>query len=157
MEPTFNKPQAYVELPPALRAKCKPNNTDYCVIEPETERERFFVRAVMPAQVVGRQCPMHWGVWVEFLTLKGIKYYAANEYEVGKVFEVVLANRLPGYPETVGLPGRLKIVHPKQRPRFYPHNPAGGDRHPLVEELCAPVAEHRVTEWLQAMEQSRGR
>lgn len=154
IEPVFMKPQAFIELSREERDACV-TNTELCIIDKEKPSERIFIRAVMPAVVVGREQPLHWGVWVEFPDLASVKRYAQLERDPeseGSTFNVMLANRVPGYPDTVGIWGTLTLANPKQRARFSPDE----DGHPLVEELSDPVPEHRVHEWMHAMAESGG-
>lgn len=153
-EPVFLHPHPYVDLDPEDQNACH-HNTELCVTHPRTERQRFFLRAVMPAPVRGRERPLHWGVWVELESIQMLRHYAGIERDpkgVGQTYEVTLANRLPGYdPTTVGLEGTLTLTGPTQRPSFSPTA-----EHPLTAEVAEPVPEHRVNEWMRAMEASGG-
>lgn len=160
IEPTFRKPQAFIELSREARAACI-TSSEVCVIDNKKPSERFFVRAVMPASVLGRERPLNWGVWVEFPDFASLKRYDKLERDpaaAGATFNVTLANRVPGYPDTVGLPGTLTLGdNPNHRARFSPEDEAPEDEaHQLVEELSEPVPEHRVHEWMHAMAESGG-
>jgi len=63
-------------------------------------------------------------------------------------FAALLANHVPGYPETVGLPVQMRLTGPTTRPALA-FEPA--ERHPLALEYRAGVSVHRVMDWLKAM------
>jgi hypothetical protein len=63
-------------------------------------------------------------------------------------FRAVISNRLPGYPETLGLPVKTRLTGPTTRPELAF---AWYQRHPLAVECRSGVTSHRVMEWGRAM------
>lgn len=165
-EPTFVSPQAYVDLESTDRDKRGRTTSDLCIIDGVDgvnsggSWDRVFVRAVMPVALKGRDMPMHWGLWVELPSGSAEKWERIKRYftldrdpeAAGTTFPADLANRLPGYPETVGLPGHLHLVAPTKRPKFVLEQAD----HPLVQELKTPVSQPRVHTWLMQMQASGG-
>jgi hypothetical protein len=56
----------------------------------------------------------------------------------------VLANRVPGYPDTLGLAVSVQLTGPTSRPLLSPH--ASSD-HPFARECLAGVTMHRASKW----------
>ena len=149
LEPTFTCPGAYLEIPEDEREFRTIAGSDDCRIRDlaDTHR-RYFLRVVMPVPVRGQQSPCCWGVWVEVSEEafeRTSQLWDSPNQASEPPFPAALANSLPNYPETVGLPGHVRLVDPKTRPTFLL---ASHLDHPLALEQRTGVYSERVIEWL---------
>jgi hypothetical protein len=148
-EPTFGRPDAWVALSAAEQARGHASS-DLCVIHRGILVDaEHFVRAVVPFTVRGRSRPLHWGLWVKvsrdaFLRIVDLWHDPDQHLEPAKDAE--LANRIPGYADTLGLPCSLQLRSPRQRPSV-----TLATDHELAAEQRAGVQPHRAGDWLRSM------
>lgn len=118
-------------------------SSDICAID----RNRFFVRGLLPLRVKGRRKKYCIGVWSEISEEAFSRIYSrwhdpdqANEPRLSGS----LANRLPLHRNSsLGLPVAIQLTGPKTRPEFYlePTN------HPLYLEQAKGIDGHRAVEY----------
>jgi hypothetical protein len=150
LEPSFHRPEAVVQLASDERAERVKESDDLCVVWARSgaERHRFFVRCVMTVPLLDGDGETGWGLWaeVEAADFRRIVEMWTDAEQAGiPPMRARVANRVPGYPETVGLPVILTLTGPTTRPRLA--FDATSD-HPLALECQAGVCTHRVMEWL---------
>jgi len=92
-----------------------------------------------------------WGLWAEVAEKDLTRVLAlwddprqADE----PAFAAIVANRVPGYPETIGLPVEMRLTGPSSRPALAFD---ASNHHPFAAECREGVPVHRVVEWLKAM------
>ena len=152
-EPTYRRPDAYLEVPEDERAFRTIAGKDDCrVRDADDTNRRFFLRVMLPVPVRGTVAPCNWGVWVEVTESSFARTHelwdapeAAQLLE--PTFAASLANTLLGYTGTVGLPGRVQLTGPTTTPRFTLDSDLV---HPLALEQRNGVFPERVVEWLAA-------
>lgn len=115
-------------------------SSDQCIIDDE----RFFVLGRIPLPVLDAAAGtvFHWGVWLEmddagFDRVSELWEQPGRESE--PTIDAVLATRLPGYPDTLGLKVRLQLEPVGTRPRI-----TVIDEHPLAGEQETGITLHRV-------------
>jgi hypothetical protein len=149
LEPTFNYPDAYLEVPDAERGLRTIVGSDDCRIRDLADTHRqYFLRVVMPVPVRGEQTPCSWGVWVEVDEAafeRTGKLWDSPSQSEEPPFPAKLANAIPSYPTTVGLAGFVQLVDAKTRPTF---TLSPELEHPLATEQRTGVHAERVIEWL---------
>src|SRR4029450_5881419 len=111
-----------------------------------------FVRAVLPVNVEHRDIPIRWGLWAEVSPQafrRILELWSHPGQSTEQPFEAALANHIPSYPETLGLPCSLRLSGPTTRPSIgFPEHLD----HPLAAEYRAGVTAHRAVEWVQLLE-----
>ena len=112
---------------------------------------RYFVRCTLPVQLLdapGRSC---WGLWAEVSEPDSVVICNAwddpNQNKLSPI-EARVANRIPGYPDTIDLPVTLRLTGPTTRPEL---SMRSDSLHPFARECLAGVCTHRVQEWLEWM------
>jgi hypothetical protein len=147
IQPRFGFPEAYLEVPANERERYTRSGSDWCVLRDDTSRDRYFLRATLPFVVHGEPRPYSWGIWVE---VDKAGYDRASELwdltpdASEPPIPAVVANRLPAYPETMGLPGFLHLAPAGVAPNFV-LDPSVD--HPLANEQRAGVHPERALEW----------
>lgn len=125
---------------------------DICALRGEAgNADRYFVRCILPVQLLDAQGISCWGLWAEVAEEDSVVIWNAwNDPDQHKIapMQARVANRIPGYPDTIDLPVRLKLTGPKSRPEL---SLTGDSLHPFARECLAGVCTHRVKEWLDAM------
>lgn len=138
MEPSFDRPDAYFEIPREERGARTWNRESLCVNwGADGAPDRHFLRVVLPISVRGEGEPMCWGVWVEvaehdFATTHD--WWADPEQATVPPFPGRLANRLANrladMPPTEGAPRRRSANRPEHGAGVHAgagsHAPAGG-------------------------------
>lgn len=153
LEPTFRRPDAVFKLQCELQTGKVKENDDLCTIEGQNEGEstRSFVRCVLNVALLDSEEATAWGLWAE-----------VNEADFQLIVEnwtnplqdklppipALIANRVPGYPDTTGLRVKLKLTGPTSRPQLFLENDSA---HPFARECLNGVCSHRVMEWLESM------
>src|SRR5262245_33772064 len=142
LELTFQRPDAVVALEKARRASEVKESDDLCVMR----SERFFIRAVLPLSVQEWEEPYRIGVWVEvertvFERVLELGYDSAQHQT--PPFQARLANDIPSFPSTCGLPVRVQLTGPKTRPDVL----VPQIDHPLHREQCLGITAHRANEY----------
>jgi hypothetical protein len=115
--------------------------TDSCVID----GRRFHVRGRIVIPIIGHPEPFIWGLWVEvsqdsFRRFGELWDVALREHEPPMPGQ--LANDIPVYPRTIGLPCRLVLKNARRRPSI---EIEAGD-HPLAIEQRNGITLDRVKE-----------
>lgn len=147
LELCYRRPDPVVALSTAQREAIAKETDDLCSIG----EDRFFVRAILPLPVSGREHSYNLGVWVEVnreAFFRVIDLWHDPDQANEPPFDATLANRLPDLPETSGLPVRLQLTGPTTRPRITV--PASG--HPLHREQRHGIAAHRASQYTWSLE-----
>jgi len=137
-------------MPGAHRERRAQEGDDLCWIAPGDgdEMARFFLRVVLPVRLTDRDHFTQWGLWVEVLegdARRVWELWEAPDQAQAPPFDGFIANQVSGYPDTIGLPVRVKLTGPTTRPRAWFENSV---QHPFAAECRAGVATHRVVDWL---------
>jgi hypothetical protein len=105
----------------------------------------FFIRGLVEIPVRGEPRPYAWGVWAR-VDEEHFRRYDELWDDPGRgrepPFPGRLANQLPGYPQTLGLPVTVRLGWGNARPTFTVDDPA----HPLAAEQKEGVYLERVLE-----------
>ena len=153
LDPTFRRPEAVVSLPKAERAARVKESDDLCALwaASEAESHRYFVRCVLKVALLDAEGEAAWGLWAEVgeadFRLIVEKWSDPQQAELPPM-AALLANRIPAYPETLGLPATLRLTGPTTRPDL---TLSGSSIHPFAMECQNGVCTHRVMEWLEDM------
>jgi hypothetical protein len=152
-EPSYRRPDAYLNVPEDERAYRTIAGSDDCrVRDADDSNRRYFLRVLLPIPVRGEAETCNWGVWVEvseaaFERTRELWDSPPSEQAAEPVFPACLANELKGYPESLGLPGVVQLTGPTTAPRF---TLAADVEHRLAQEQRDGVYPERVVEWLSA-------
>ena len=148
LEPAFARPDAFLSIPPERRATRANDSDEGCILVSEDGKElAYYLRTVLPILVRGEITPIRWGVWVEVDHETYMTVVAhAEDSDQGSLgpFPAALANRLPHYPDTLGLVGSVRPTSPATRPTF---RLASTVNHPFVREATNGVQAERALEW----------
>lgn len=149
LEPNFDRPDAYFQIPPEQRRERTMDADSVCVIyESGDAPRRHFLRVMLPIPVRGEVEPFCWGVWVE---VEGDDFARTHSRwsDPGQAdqpaFRGALANMLPGVTSSLGLEGHVRLTGPNTVPHF---SFADEVDHPLAHEQRGGVYPERVLEWL---------
>jgi hypothetical protein len=153
LDPAFRRPEAVVGLSDVDRAARVKESDDLCAIwaDSDAEPHRFFVRCVLNVALLDAEQPAAWGLWAEVAEpdfKRIVEKWADVDQASLPPMLASIANRVPGYPDTVGLPAALHLTGPATRPVL---TFAGPSPHPFVQECERGVCTHRVMDWLEAM------
>ena len=149
IEPRYSRPDAYLLVPVDERPHRTRCGDDWCRLRDAAgQHERFFLRVTLPVDILGEHRKIHWGVWAE---VSQPVYQRVMDLwdEAGQAGEPplagLLANELPDYPSTLGLPGSIHLLGPSTAPEFrFP----GELDHPLAREQRRGVYPERALEWV---------
>jgi hypothetical protein len=142
IELVFVLPQPIFELSEAQRVQRCDIGTDMCAID----RNRFFLRGLLPIPVKGRTIPYRIGLWAEVDEATFGRIYQLWEDPSQKdepLLAAILANDVPLVPSTVGIEIDIRLIGPTTRPEFFLRNAA----HPLAIEQRGGVDAHRALEY----------
>ena len=148
VEPSFSRPDAFTQIPPEHRSGRARDSDEGCILVSEDGQTlTYYVRTVLRISVRGESKPIGWGVWAEvdhdsYMTIV-THVDDPNQAALGP-FPGTLANRLPHYPDTVGLPGSIRPTGPRTRPEF---RLAPDSEHPFALEANGGVVPERALEW----------
>jgi hypothetical protein len=153
LDPTFRRPEAVVTLASAERAARVKESDDLCAIwaASEGESHRYFIRCVLKVALLDAEGQTAWGLWAEVAEADFrhiVEKWSDPQQASLPPVEALLANRVPDYPETLGLPATLRMTGPTTRPEL------AFDRlsiHPFAIECQNGVCTHRVMEWFENM------
>ena len=148
IEPSFDRPDAYFDIPEDHRAEGSWNADGLCVLwETETTPRRHFVRALLPFQIRGDDARYSWGTWVE-VAEPDFAFIHDHWFEPSQTAALPihghLANEFPGTVSTIDLEGHLRLTGPATVPEFYLDVATS---HPLAAEQREGVLLERVIEW----------
>jgi hypothetical protein len=138
------------ELPDVIHALHEDEQDTRCDISADVcvlDRERIFVRGLLPIPVSGRTQPYNLGVWAEISVETYRRIYDRwddPDQRDEPRLPGTLANDLPLQEEdTLGLEISIQLTGPKSRPEFY----VDTDRHPLSREQIQGIDEHRAVQY----------
>lgn len=153
LEPSFDRPDAYFDVPEQDRATRTLNTKGLCAIRgTDAEPQRYFVRVVLPVPLRGETRPFCWGTWVEadeqdFVTV-GDNWEHPEQASLSP-FRGTLANEIPcmpdGAPSTLGLSGTVRFIGPHQFPEF---TLDASLEHPFAVEQRTGIFPERLLEYL---------
>lgn len=151
LEPTFDAPLAYHQVPEGERAQRTFLTSDKCGVRDAADlHPHYFLRVVMPVPVRGEPRPCYWGVWVEISVevLKRIDQLWDDPDQGREPRHLArLANAIAEYPGSLGLGGSLQLIDPKTRPSFYVDPDS---THELRRIQAEGVWPETVIEWIVA-------
>jgi hypothetical protein len=153
LDPTFRRPEAYVRLDDRMRSENAQADDNLCRISFPGEPSRHFVRGVLPVPVPDRPDGLMWGLWAEVSEAafrRVLELWSAPDQSSEPPFDAELANVIPSYRDTLGLPMRVFLTGPTSRPRF---EFDANVHHPFVEECQRGVTGHRAAEWNKLIEE----
>jgi len=110
------------------------------------DRERFFIRGLLPLEVVTRNRPYNLGVWVEvspsiFRRIYELWNESAQDQEPRMPGH--LANKVPFHLDSRNLAVGIQLTGPTSRPEFY----LEAVEHSLYGEQSRGIDEHRAIEY----------
>ncbi len=148
LEPAFNLPDVIALIPIAERPARVAGAGDLCALRGDGGPDRFFVRTVLPVALVDVAEVFRWGIWVEIAEAASVRIRArwsdpaqADEPPIpGSI-----ANRVPGYPDTIGLAVHVQLSGLTSRPSTHF---AADATHPFARECLGGVTIHRAASWL---------
>ncbi len=142
LELTFRRPDAVVSLSKEEREESVHENDDLCVIGDT----RFFIRALLPLPIEGREIPYNIGIWVEAdqSTFERVyELWSDSEQENEPPFSVRIANNIPTLSSTSGLVSTLQLTGPTTRPIVLVQQ----SQHQLYSEQSKGITAHRAHEY----------
>lgn len=148
IEPYFDRPDEYFDIPSEERSERVWNAKELCVFwETVDAPRRHFMRAILPIPIRGETQDYGWGIWVE--VAESDFAFTHDHWEdpaqaSTAPFGGVLANALPDMPNTRGLVGKVQLTGPDTLPEFVL---AVDVTHPLVREQHDGVFPERIVEW----------
>jgi len=146
LDPAFRRPEAYVQLERRAQQHAKAND-DLCSIALPGTPPRFFVRGTLAVRVANWPDGVHWGLWAEISEpafQHVLDTWSDPSASDEPPFVGTLANMIPSYPDTLGLPLVVRLTGPTTRPAFVFGEAA---QHAFVDECRGGVTLHRVHEW----------
>lgn len=152
LDPTFRRPEAYVRLEREFQERYAKADDDLCEITLPEEPPRYFVRGVLPVAVRDVPNGIGWGLWAEVAEPafeRILELWLAPDQASEPPMEGTLANVVPGYPDTLGLPLVVQLTGPTSRPELYF---ASAPEHPFVQECRSGVDVHSASEWNELIE-----
>ena len=120
MEPAFARPDAYVAVPREDRPRRISESDNACLIASEDgQRLRCFVRAVLHVPIQDERSEIGWGLWVQvdhptYWRLASL--WEDPDQVAAPPLSCEVANDIPTYPSTRGLPGVIRLTGPDTRP-----------------------------------------
>ena len=148
IEPAFSRPDALLLIPAAEREGRARQSDEGCILVSEDGTTlSYFIRTVLPVTIRAEPRPIRWGVWAEvdqhtYLTIA--EHFDDAEQALLGPYPATLANRLPHYPETLGLQGVVQPTTSTTRPEF---RLSPTSDHPFVREVTVGVLPERALEW----------
>ena len=153
LEPSFDRPDAYFEVPADDRAARTLNTVGLCAIRGVgTEPNRYFVRVVLPVPVRGEARRFSWGIWTEVSEADFARvgdHWNDPDRASLPPFAGSLANEVPFMPDdagpVLGLRGVGRFLGPRDYPEFV-LDPAS--EHPFAVEQREGIYPERLLEYL---------
>jgi hypothetical protein len=148
IEPSFRRPDVYLAVPTAERERRITESDDACMITSQGGKHlACFIRAVLYVPILGEGTTIGWGLWVEVnhetYWRIGSLWDDPNQ-NAEPPFLCTLANDIPNYPRTVGLPGLIQLSGLRLRPVL---TLAVDSDHPFAVEARKGVHFERALEW----------
>ena len=148
IEPSFTRPDAVFAVPPDQRGRRINADNDTCLISSEDGQGlACFLRAVLRVPIQGAGTTIGWGLWVEVSDDTYWRVSAVwNEADQNQEppFPCTVANEIPNYPSTRGLPGTMRLTGVRTRPSLVL---AADSQHPFAVEARTGVPLERSLEW----------
>ena len=144
LDTAFTFPDEVWEIPEQERAEHASWTSDLCQFD-----GRYFIRGFLPIPLIERQEHYGWGVWVEVDRPTFERYLELFDVDARKEPPVrgLLANEVPTYPESIGLPVQVQFGSRAQRPHIsFPEEAC----HRFAEEQRNGMREARLHEILVA-------
>jgi hypothetical protein len=138
------------ELPDIIYALAQDEREKRCDISPDVcalDRERFFLRGLLPIPVSGHSQPYNIGVWAEisvetFGRIHG-RWDDPDQRDEPRL-PGTLANSVPLQgADTLGTGVMIQLIGTRSRPEFYVEM----DGHPLHREQTRGIDEHRAIQY----------
>jgi len=152
LDPSFSRPDVIFAMTPEQKMNRVLENKDICALRGEgSAPDRVFVRCTLPVQLLDVPGTCCWGLWAEVSVDDSVVIWNAwNDPEQDKIpsMQARIANRIPGYPDTIDLPVLLRLTGPTTRPEL---SLTADSLHPFARECLAGVCIHRVKDWLDTM------
>jgi hypothetical protein len=119
-------------------------NSDLCQLG-----SRFFMRCLLKLPFNGQSAYYGWGVWVEVHEHNFNRYFELYDKDGSHEPPIsgTIANAIPGYPSTLGLPVMVQLQTSTSRPTVLV--PTNGN-HPLAAEQSTGIDNQRYHEILVA-------
>lgn len=147
IEVTFKLPDPLLEIgEEEWDTRCV-ETSDLCSLDDR----RFFVRGVLPIPVHGRDVAYSWGVWAEVdeeSFQRIVDLWPDEDQAAEPPMRGTLANDIPLFGTTAGLPLQVFLTGPETRPRFQ----LDESPHPLRREQQDGIDEHRAAEYNRLLE-----
>ena len=121
------------------------SNSDLCTLD----EGRFFFRGLLMIPFTHQIGHFAWGVWIEVPRAAHDFYLDnfSNELAQGTTFSGTIANAIPGFDDSLGLPLEAVIQSAKSRPLFYFPNASG---HELARDQRAGIGPERHHSYLES-------
>lgn len=131
-------------IPESERAKLAKFNSDLCQFG-----NRFFIRCLLKLQFNEQPDYYGWGVWIEVQEQDFYRYVELYDKDGSGEPPVsgTIANSMPGYPDTLGVPVMVQFQNSTSRPAVLVPTHIG---HPLALEQVAGIDNRRYHEILVA-------
>ena len=148
IEPSFTRPDAFFAVPPDQRDRRINADSDTCLISSEDGQTlACFIRAVLRVPIQGAGATIGWGLWVE-VSDQTYGHVSAVWNEPAQIqeppFPCTVANEIPNYQSTRGLPGTMRLTGIHTRPALVL---AADSQHPFAVEARTGVPLERSLEW----------
>src|SRR3954468_15998562 len=152
LEPSFDRPDAYFDVPAEERAARTLNTAGLCAIRGrDVEPNRYFVRVVLPVPVRGEERRFCWGIWTEVSETDFVRvgdHWEDPDQASLPPFAGTLANEVPflpgGVAPVLGLRGVGRFLGPHEYPEFV-LDPVD---HPFAREQRDGIYPERLLEYL---------
>jgi hypothetical protein len=148
IEPSFARPDAFFKVPADKRSGRINHSDNACLISSEDGQHlSCFIRAVLRVPIKGENKRIGWGLWVE---VSDQAYWRIGtlwddpKQETEPPFPCTVANDIPNYPSTRGLPGTIQLTGLRTRPSLFL---ASDSEHPFAVEARTGVYFERSLEW----------
>jgi len=146
---SYEAPLQYSRLSETQRNDMATLSSDLCTIKDDQGID-YFIRTVLQVPIYGAEEPFSWGVWASLSEKSYTRYLKTYDDPVaGEVFFGYLCNRLPYYPDTVGLPSDVVVQISGIRPKLQLHHGSAHDNQLIVDQYhgitvarAQEIAEH---------------
>ena len=151
IEPAFRRPDDYVKLSPEEQEGRAKASDDLCRIDdPHGGMPRYFVRSTMSFRVADREKPFRWGVWAEISEADFrdvLDLWSDPDQSAHVPIDATLANQIPNYELTLGMPCKLHLVDERTRPDLRPLPAATGR---FASQYRNGISEETALSWVHA-------
>jgi hypothetical protein len=148
IEPSFRRPDAYSAVPPEERPRRINESDEACLIVTADGQDlACFIRAILKIPIIDERKSIGWGLWVEVdqeSYWRVASVWDDPNQSAEPPFACTVANEIPGYPSTRGLPGIIQLTGPHLRPLL---TLTAESSHPFALETQVGVQFERALEW----------